>query len=136
MDHIISRCKDTNFSRHGEIIFFHVRKMSFFCSRFHKEITKRYAPTADMNVRNSIGMQRMCSGSRVLAWTVSISSFQGILKTSIRGSGTRHHASFIVAQRGTGERNKNIKQNEETKSISNDALHCSYWVGNIMFQRR
>ena len=48
-----------------------------FSSDFKSEITKRYAPTADMNVRNSIGMQGMCSGSRVLAWTVSISLFQG-----------------------------------------------------------
>lgn len=50
----------------------------YFCSRFQgMKSPRRYAPTADMNVRNSIGMQGMCSGSRVLAWTVSISLFQG-----------------------------------------------------------
>ena len=50
----------------------------YFCSRFRKEINEAlYLRLASGNVRNFYEMQGWYDGLRVLAWTVSISSFQG-----------------------------------------------------------
>ena len=38
---------------------------AYFCSRFQKEIVKRYARSADRNLGNSIALQNLCDGLRI-----------------------------------------------------------------------
>lgn len=58
--------------------FCHMEKMSYLCIRFQQEIVEAlYLRLANGNVRNFYEMQEWYDGSRVIAWTVSISTFQG-----------------------------------------------------------
>ena len=58
--------------------FGRVGKSAYLCIRFHKEIVEAlYLRLANGNVRNFYEMQEWYDGSRVIAWTVSISTFQG-----------------------------------------------------------
>ena len=64
--------------RAGKNKFGRVEKSAYLCIRFHKEIVEAlYLRLASGNVRNFYEMQGWYDGLRVLAWTVSISSFQG-----------------------------------------------------------
>jgi hypothetical protein len=58
--------------------FVRVGKSAYLCIRFQQEIVEAlYLRLANGNVRNFYEMQEWYGGSRVLAWTVSISTFQG-----------------------------------------------------------
>ena len=61
-----------------------MEKTSYFCNRFQKEITKRYARSADRNLGNSIVMQNLYNGLRCSAWAFYIFSLQGNPTTSIQ----------------------------------------------------
>ena len=78
------RCKDTNFLQYGENKFGGTGKMSYFCSRFQKEIVKRYTRSVQRNLRNSIVIQNQCNGYRVLRGLIASSYHKVILRTSLQ----------------------------------------------------
>ena len=78
------RCKDTNFLQYGENKFRRVGKCSYLCSRFQKEIVKRYTRSVQRNLRNSIVIQNQCNGYRVLRGLIASSYHKVILRTSLQ----------------------------------------------------
>ena len=70
-------CKDTFFSRYGEIFLAVWGKVCIFAVDFRRKSRGVILALASGNVRNFYEMQGWYDGLRVLAWTVSISSFQG-----------------------------------------------------------
>ena len=57
-----------------KIIFANPNKSRIFAVDFRRKSPKRYASTADVNVRNSNQCAVEYDGSRVLAWTAPISA--------------------------------------------------------------
>lgn len=70
------------------------KKVRIFASDFIRtKSPRRYAPTADMNVRNSNRRAGMCNGSRVFKRGLfPFLFFKVILTTHIRRNGIQHHA--------------------------------------------